>query len=248
LKIPQPTILYEDDDIIAVDKPAGMLTIPDRFDASQPNLVQFLSKKYPTIIPVHRLDRHTSGVNVFAKNAEMHKELSTLFQSREIEKYYMTLVDGVPNPESGKIDAPLTESTATRGKMLVHSRGKESLTDYKIIESYGKYSWLYIRIHTGRMHQVRVHMQYLGTPLIVDKLYGHREHFYLSEIKGKKMNVAKYEEERPLLSRQPLHAEKIVFQHPKTGKKLEITSSLPKDISAVIQQMQKWLTVSKAPN
>ncbi len=245
MKIPQPTFLYEDDDIIAVDKPAGMLTIPDRFNASQPNLVHFLSKNHETIIPVHRLDRFTSGVNVFAKNAEMHKDLSTLFQSRDIEKYYTTLVDGVPHPESGKIDAPLTESTTTRGKMLVHNRGKESLTDYKIIESYGKFSWLYIRIHTGRMHQVRVHMQYLGTPLIVDKLYGHREHFYLSEIKGKKMNVGKYEEERPLLSRQPLHAEKIIFSHPKTGQKLEIVSPLPKDMKATIQQLQKWLTINK---
>lgn len=243
MKLQTPTVLYEDETLIVIDKPAGMLTIPDRFDASQPNLVHYLQKNNETIIPVHRLDRHTSGVNVFAKNADSHRELSTLFQSREIEKYYMTLVEGVPHPASGRIDVPLTESTTTRGKMLVHSRGKESLTDYKVIESYEKFSWLYIRIHTGRMHQVRVHMQYLGTPLIVDPLYGHREHFFLSEIKGKKMKLGKQVDERPILSRQPLHAEKIVFRHPSTGHKLEISAPLPKDLRAVIQQMQKWLPV-----
>jgi RluA family pseudouridine synthase len=228
-----------------VDKPAGMLTIPDRFDASQPNLVAYLQKSHGTIIPVHRLDRYTSGVHIFAKNAETHKEISLMFQSREVEKYYMTLVDGVPKPSSGRIDVPLTESTTTRGKMLVHSRGKESVTDYKVLESYGLFSWLYVRIHTGRMHQVRVHMQYLGTPLIVDTLYGLREHFYLSEIKGKKMKLGKAEEEKPLLSRQPLHAEKLVFRHPSTGENLSITAPLPKDMRAVIQQMQKWLPVQK---
>lgn len=240
----KPHILFEDDSIVVVDKPAGMLTIPDRFDASQPNLVAFLQKTRDTVIPVHRLDRYTSGVNVFTKNADTHKEMSLLFQSREVEKYYMTIVDGVPHPASGRIDVPLTESTTTRGKMIVHNRGKACVTDYKILESYGQYSWLYVRIHTGRMHQVRVHMQYLGSPLIVDKLYGHREHFYLSEIKGKKMNVSKYGEEHPLLSRQPLHAEKIVFSHPNTGARMDITAPMPKDMRAVIQQMQKWLTVT----
>lgn len=241
MKFKSPEILFEDEYMIAVNKPAGILTIPDRFNAEIPNLVKGLKQKYPELIPVHRLDKFTSGVILFAKDAETHKLLSASFESREIEKYYIAIVDGVPSPESGRIEVPLSESTVTRGKMLVHKRGKASLTDFKILKSFKIFSLLYIRIHTGRMHQIRVHMQYLGNPLIVDPLYGNREAFFLSEIKHKKFNTGKSDEERPLLSRQPLHAEKLVIHHPYTSEKIEITAELPKDMEATIHQMEKWI-------
>ena len=234
-------IIFEDDDLLVVDKPAGVLTIQDRFNPQIPNLSGMLKKLHPEIIPVHRLDKFTSGVNVFAKNAESHKILSIAFQSREVEKYYYAITDGVPSPESGRIDVPLAESTVTRGKMLAHPRGKESITDYKIVKNFKSYSLLYIRIYTGRTHQIRVHMQYLGNPLIVDPLYGNREAFFLSEIKQKKFNLSKFEEEKPLITRQPLHAEKIILIHPVNKEKLEFVSPLPKDILAVINQMEKWI-------
>lgn len=234
-------ILYEDDCMIAVYKEPGILTIPDRFNATIPNLVSGLKGKYEELIPVHRLDKFTSGVNLFAKNAETHRLLSMSFEAREVEKYYLAIVDGIPSPESGRIDIPLSESTVTRGKMLAHKRGKESLTEYKILQSFRKYSLIYVRIYTGRMHQIRVHMQYLGNPLIVDALYGNREAFFLSEIKQKKFNLGKQDEERPLLSRQPLHAEKLVIPHPFTGEKVEITAAMPKDMQAVLTQMEKWI-------
>lgn len=227
--------------MIAVNKAAGILTIPDRFNPDLPNLVSILKKQYPDVIPVHRIDKFTTGVNLFAKDAESHKLLSEVFESREIEKYYLAIVDGLPNPESGRIDVPLAESTVTRGKMLAHKRGKPSTTDYKIIKSFRNFSYVYIRIYTGRMHQVRVHMQYLGNPLIVDSLYGNRDAFYLSEIKHKKFNIGKDQEEKPLLSRQPLHAEKIVFTHPITHQKIEIVAGVPKDIQATLTQMEKWI-------
>jgi 23S rRNA pseudouridine1911/1915/1917 synthase len=236
-----PEILFEDEYLIAINKPAGVLTIPDRFNPEIPNLMAMLKPVYPDIIPVHRIDKFTSGINLFAKNAESHYWMSELFQSHKVEKYYTAIVDGIPYPESGRIDVPITESTITRGKMLVHKRGKASITDYKIMHSYGQYSLLHIRIRTGRMHQVRVHMQYLGHPLIVDSLYGNREAFYLSEIKHKKMNLSKYKDELPLLSRQPLHAHRLCFKHAVTGKNIEINCDVPKDISAVINQMRKWL-------
>lgn len=237
----KPEILYEDQYLLAVSKPAGMLSIPDRFNPDLPNLVSFLKPMYPDLIPVHRLDKFTSGVIIMAKDAETHKKLSEQFMSREVEKYYMAIVDGMPEPESGHIDVPLAESTVTRGKMLVHKRGKPSVTDYKILKRYGKYSFIYLRLHTGRMHQIRVHMQYLGHPLIVDDLYGHRSKFYLSEIKHRNFKQSKFEDEQPLLSRQPLHAEKVVFSHPATGERMEISSPLPKDMEAVLNQMEKWL-------
>jgi len=227
--------------MIAVNKSPGILTIPDRFNPDLPNLVSILKKSFPDVIPVHRIDKFTSGVNLFAKDAETHKLLSEIFESRDIEKYYLAIVDGIPSPESGKIDIPLAESTVTRGKMLAHKRGKPSATDYKVLKSFRNFAFLYIRIYTGRMHQVRVHMQYLGNPLIVDPLYGNREAFYLSEIKHKKFNIGKSQEEKPLLARQPLHAEKIVFTHPYTHQKIEITAPIPKDMQAVLTQMEKWL-------
>lgn len=235
------SVLYEDDMMIAVNKAPGILTVPDRFNTDLPNLVSILKKNNPDLIPVHRIDKFTSGVNLFAKNAESHKILSALFQSRDIEKYYLAIVDGIPSPESGRIDIPLSESTVTRGKMLVHKRGKPSTTDYKILKSYRHYSYVYIRIHTGRMHQVRVHMQYLGNPLIVDPLYGKRDAFYLSEIKAKRFNLGKLQEEKPLLTRQPLHAEKLVFTHPTNNQRIEIVAPIPKDMQAVLTQMEKWV-------
>jgi RluA family pseudouridine synthase len=234
-------ILYEDEWMVAVNKPSGVLSIPDRFNPKFPNLVSKLKTLHEDIIPVHRLDKFTSGINLFAKDPETHRALSMSFESREIEKYYVAIVDGVPSPESGRIDAPLSESMVTRGKMLVHQRGKESITEYKVLKSFRNYSLIYLRLHTGRMHQIRVHMQYLGNPLVVDKLYGNREAFFLSEIKHKKFNIGKFEEERPLLTRQPLHAEKLVFKHPHTDETIEIKSPMPKDMNALITQMEKWL-------
>ncbi len=236
-----PEILFEDEYLIAVNKPAGVLTIQDRFNPDITNLVSILKTKYPEIIPVHRIDKFTSGINLFAKNAEAHKWMSTLFMSREIEKYYTAIVDGKPYPESGRIDVPLAESTVTRGKMLVHKRGKASITDYKIIKTFERFSLLHVRILTGRMHQVRVHLQYLGHPLIVDPLYGSRDAFYLSEIKQKKFNLGKYEDERPILSRQPLHAHKLCFTHQITGNQVDIECPLPKDMTAILNQMEKWI-------
>lgn len=236
-------ILFEDEYMIAVNKPAGVLSIPDRFNADIPNLIGQLKKANPEILPVHRLDKFTTGINLFAKDTESHKALSAIFESRDIEKYYHAIVDGSPQPESGRIDVPLAESTVTRGKMLVHQRGKPSTTDYKIIKSYRHFSHIYLRIFTGRMHQIRVHMQYLGNPLIVDTLYGNRDAFFLSEIKHKKFNLGKFDEERPLLSRQPLHASRLVFDHPFTEQKVEIEAPLPKDMQAVLTQMDKWIKV-----
>lgn len=236
-----PEILFEDDYLLAVNKPAGVLTIQDRFNPEIVNLIGNLKTKWPDIIPVHRIDKYTSGINLFAKNADTHKWMSNLFEFRNVEKYYTAIVDGIPYPESGRIDVPIAESTVTRGKMLINKRGKSSITDYKIIKSYGRYSLLHCRIWTGRTHQVRVHLQYLGHPLIVDTLYGNRDAFFLSEIKQRKYNLGKAEEERPLLSRQPLHAHKLCFVHAITNQPVEINCPLPKDMTAVISQMNKWI-------
>jgi len=151
---PKITILYQDDHLLAVDKPAGILTIPDRFDPEIPNLMEILTPSFGQLFTVHRLDKYTSGVNIFARNAEVHRALSMAFEGRDVEKYYYAIVDGTPVPESGRIEIPLAESTVTRGKMLVHPRGKMSVTEYKTIHAFRHFTLLYHRIYTGRMHQI----------------------------------------------------------------------------------------------
>lgn len=232
-------VLYEDDYVIAVNKPAGYLSIPDRFIAEIPNVKGLLEAQYGEIYTVHRLDKYTSGVIIFAKDAESHRFLSAQWMERLPEKYYTAIVDGVPSPASDTIDLALAESMAKRGKMVVNKRGKESVSQYLVVEDYKTFSLVELQIYTGRMHQIRVHMAERGHPLVVDKLYGKREFLMLSELKGKKYNRAKDEEERPLLSRQPLHAHRLVIAHPKTELPLTIEAPVPKDIRAVVNQMRK---------
>jgi len=170
---------------------------------------------------------------------ETHKFLSAEWMDRRPEKYYEAIVDGVPAIESGKVDLPLAESMTRRGKMLTHPRGKESVTLFKVTEAYSRFSFIYLKILTGRMHQIRVHMADMGHPLIVDTLYGKREAFFLSELKGRKYKKSKDEEERPLLARQPLHAAKLVVNHPKTGEPITFEAKMPKDMRAVLNQLRK---------
>jgi len=234
-------IVFEDDHMVAVNKEAGMLTIPDRFRKDIPNLFDLLSRDRDELYTVHRLDKYTSGGLLFAKSKEVHRSLSESFMNRIPEKYYLAVVDGVPHEATGEIDQPLTESMVTRGKMLVHPRGKASKTSFEVLESYVKFALLKVKIHTGRLHQIRVHLAHIGHPLMVDSLYGKRDEFYLSEIKGRKFRMKKGEEERPLLTRQPLHSHRLLLPHPITQDSLELTFEPPKDLRALIKQLDKLL-------
>lgn len=237
------TILYEDDQIVAIDKPAGLLSIPERFDRGNLSAAEILKSHYPDLHVIHRLDKDTSGVMVFAKNAEAHQFLSKAFEGRDVEKYYLAIVNG-SCPEEGEINAPLAESLTKRGTMVVTKKGKESLSRYKLIKDFGICSLVEVQIFTGRMHQIRVHMAYEGHPLFVDAVYGSREQFLLSEIKGRKYKIGKWtEEELPLVHRQTLHAHRLVIPHPVTNERLEIIAPMPKDFKALIHQLKKNLKV-----
>ena len=167
----QLEIIFENDQFIALNKPSGLLSIPDRL-GQEISLKDILKEKYGSIYTVHRLDRDTSGIIVFAKTEESHKELSALFEGREMEKYYVGLVYGNMMNSEGSIDAPIMEHPGKATKMMTHAKGKISLTDYTVLESFRTYSWVRFRIHTGRTHQIRVHMQHIGHSIVCDEIYG----------------------------------------------------------------------------
>jgi 23S rRNA pseudouridine955/2504/2580 synthase/23S rRNA pseudouridine1911/1915/1917 synthase len=236
----KPEILFENDSFIAINKPAGLLSIPDR-EGKEPSLKSWLREKYGNIFTVHRLDRETSGVIVFAKDEETHKFLSVAFEQRDVEKFYQGLVQGSLPETKGSIDLPIMEHPAKPGTMVTGKHGKASLTDYEVIEDLGLYSLVQFNIHTGRTHQIRVHMQALGHPIACDELYGDARPIKLSSFK-RNFKLSKYEEEeRPILSRLALHSQLLHFKDAK-GEYHTLEAPLPKDMRALIQQLKKWKT------
>ncbi|GAA4464100.1 RluA family pseudouridine synthase [Nemorincola caseinilytica] len=233
-------ILYEDDDLLVASKPAGMLVVPDRFNNALPSLNKALEKQVGMKMwVVHRLDRETSGVICFAKHEQSHRYLSILFQERDVNKYYAGLVKGVVVPEQGRIENYLAEHPANNGTMMVARKGKLAVTDYRVAEQWPLYALMQFQIHTGRTHQIRVHMRSIGHPLVCDDLYGDGKPFMLSEIKRKYRLSDKEEAERPLLSRLALHAYKLEFQK-EDGTHIVAEAELPKDIAACVKQLNKW--------
>jgi 23S rRNA pseudouridine955/2504/2580 synthase/23S rRNA pseudouridine1911/1915/1917 synthase len=236
----KPEILFEDDDLLLVNKPAGLLVIPDRFNSQLPSLNKLMEQITGQKIWVtHRLDRDTSGIICFAKNEEAHKYLSSLFMERDVNKYYAGLVTGIVMPEEGRLESMIAEHPAVNGKMIVAKKGKLAITDYKVVEQWPLIALMQFQIHTGRTHQIRVHMQSIGHPILCDELYGDGRPFFVSSIK-KKYNMSKYEEhERPLLSRLALHAYKLEFQK-QDGTPISVEAPLPKDMAATVNQLNKW--------
>jgi 23S rRNA pseudouridine955/2504/2580 synthase/23S rRNA pseudouridine1911/1915/1917 synthase len=230
-------IIQETANWVAINKPSGLLSIPDR-EGKEISLKQMLMEQYGNIFTVHRIDRDTSGLIIFARNETAHKHLSQQFESRQTEKYYQGLVIGSVVPTNGSIDAPIAEHPVQKGLMVIHRQGKEALTDYEVLRDFRLYSWMQFRIHTGRTHQIRVHMKQLGHPLVADELYGDGKPFLLSSIKPK-FKLSKYElEERPILSRLALHAFSLRFTDV-DGSMVSIEAPLPKDMRATLQQLEK---------
>ncbi len=229
-------IILENDLFIVINKPSGLLSVPDRIQ-SEPSLKDMLLARYANIYTVHRLDKATSGIIVFAKDEATHKQLSQLFETRDVEKYYLGLVHGSLINENGSIDAPIMQHPADNGTMIIHQKGKPSLTDYQVLESFKQFTWLQFRIHTGRTHQIRVHMKHIGNSIACDELYGDGKPVLLSSIK-KKFKLSKHdEEERPILGRLGLHSWKLKFQL--NGETYALEAEPPKDLRALLQQLRK---------
>ncbi len=230
-------ILVENDWFVVINKPAGMLSIPDRMQ-SERSLKDILMEKYGNIFTVHRLDKETSGIIVFAKDEDSHKQLSQLFEGREVKKFYLGLVNGTLINQNGSIDAAIMEHPAKNGSMVINVKGKPSLTDYEVLEDFRIYSWVQFQIHTGRTHQIRLHTKHLGNSIACDAIYGDGKPVLISALK-KRYNLAKKEEEeRPILSRLGLHSYRLQFVFNEQEYNLE--APLPKDLTALLQQLRKW--------
>jgi 23S rRNA pseudouridine1911/1915/1917 synthase len=230
-------IIKETDQFIVLNKPPGLLSIPDR-EGKDISLKSLLQDAYGEIFTVHRLDRDTSGIIVFAKTAEEHQFLSKSFEDRTVEKYYAGIVNGTLSEKKGTVEVTMMQHPGKMGIMIVDRKGKNSITDYEVIEEFGKYSLMQFRIHTGRTHQIRLHMQYLGHSIVCDETYGDGQPIMVSSIR-RKFKLSKSEfEERPILARLGLHAQKLKFQD-QAGNSYELEAEMPKDMRALLQQLRK---------
>ncbi len=233
-------ILFDDPFFLVVDKSAGIPVIAERSKNPIPGLFDRLVMEFGDELRlVHRIDKQTSGLVIIAKGTEIQQYFSRLFLQREIDKYYLAIVEGVlTNEDWEQIDAPIfIRPNATTAS--VHKKGRKSLTLYRTLENYGLASLVELRLITGRTHQIRVHMAHIGHPLLVDKWYGNREEIFLSDIKKRKYRLKEFEEELPLVSRHTLHASRINFKHPDNGQMIDIQSPLPKDLNALVNQLRK---------
>lgn len=230
--------IFENDDFIAINKESGTLSIPDRHDEAQLSLYKVLNQKYGKIFIVHRLDRDTSGLILFAKNEATHKYLSQLFEQRKIEKKYLGIVRGSMPEKNGSVNEPIAEHPVKKGMMTISKKGKASLTNYEVLEDYGIFSLVQFDIQSGRTHQIRVHTKSIGHPIISDELYGDGKPILLSSFKKKYKLSQNDLEERPIISRLALHSASLHFtdiHH----KEFFIEAPLPKDMKALLQQLKK---------
>ena len=167
-----------------------------------------------------------------------HKFLSKQFEQRQTTKIYQGMVIGSLMEKKGSMDAPIAEHPAQNGTMIIHRNGKESLTDYEVLEDFSIFSFVQFQIHTGRTHQIRVHMKDMGNPIVCDPLYGDGKPILVSSLKSKFKLSKDIEEERPILNRLALHSFQLSFTDG-GGKLIELEAPLPKDLRATLQQLRK---------
>lgn len=240
--VPEPiplNVVYEDEDIIVIDKPAGMVVHPGAGieSGTLANALAYhfaeLSSVSGTARPgiVHRIDKDTSGLLVAAKNDFSHEMLSEQFQARTVYKLYIALVYGRMSQSRGEIDANIGRSAHNRTRMAVlrGGKGRQALTLFEVAESYREFTLLKIQIKTGRTHQIRVHMAHIGHPVVGDSTYGGGRENTLRNAAARKSVQA--------LGRQFLHSAQISFAHPRTGDRMEFQSTLPAELVSFLAHL-----------
>ncbi len=241
---PRLSILYASESIVAIDKPSGLLSVPDRYHEDKPSLARMVLTTYPNARPLHRLDFETSGVLLFCILPDAFGWYSDQFEQRQVMKKYLVICDGRLMQERGIIDAPLfTQST---GKVIVTKRGKSSQTEWSLRKVYRHHSLIEAHPLTGRTHQIRVHLSSIGHPVTGDLVYGSQGPLLLSQLKGKHRYKpdTSLEEERPLISRIALHASGMGIREYLSGVQLLLESPLPKDMRVAIAKLNQYATIS----
>ncbi|MBN1391289.1 MAG: RluA family pseudouridine synthase [Sedimentisphaerales bacterium] len=228
-------IIYEDDDIIVINKPAGISVTKDRTGAAQ--LKDLLGAQLRL---VHRLDKDTSGVMLLAKNVEAQTEFTAYFEKREIKKTYLAIIAGFVADRQGTIDAPLTNHPKKPSLMCVaHKRGKEAVTEWRLLADFGSFALLAVQPLTGRTHQIRVHLPSVGLPLAIDPLYGSSRPIFLSEFKSE-YRLGKFQVEKPLIERLTLHAYQLVVPKGTENRPVCFIARLDKKFAACLKMLTKY--------
>jgi len=229
------TVIFEDEKIIVVNKTSGISVCGDRWDESKERLDKLIERdlKLRKVYTIHRIDKETSGIIVFAKDRETHRSLSASFEQRQVAKLYTAVVHGRPSWKETICDLALVPNGNKKHMTIIDKyHGKESLTNFTCVTSAGNYSVLQARPQTGRIHQIRVHAAALGHPVVCDILYGKETPVKLSSFKRSWRGDPL--EEKPLLSRLGLHALELTLPDSRV-----FTALLPRDMASLIKQMEK---------
>jgi RluA family pseudouridine synthase len=244
-------VLFEDAHLIALEKPSGLLSSPDRYDPDRPNLMRLLHDGIAQQKPwaarrgltylanAHRLDFETSGVMLLAKNKPVLVALAEQFAGEKPAKLYLALVSGSPPEDRFTIDLPLAPDPRRPGTMgIATRRGKRSRTDIEVVQRFRGYTFLHCRPVTGRTHQIRVHLQRSGLPILADSLY-FGQPLLLSDIK-RAYRPKPGAEERPLMPRLALHAAELTVRHPVTGAEVTISAPMPKHFAVALKYLRQF--------
>ena len=212
-------LIYLDDEIIVVNKPADLAVLPDGWEPDAPYLLKILEEQYEKVWVVHRLDKITSGVMVFARTADAHRALNRQFERHEVEKVYHAIVEGNPPWDEKICKMPLRVNVGHKHRTAIdHKRGKPAETHFKVLIRGQARALLEARPLTGRTHQIRAHLSALGYPLLGDVLYGASH--------------------TDLIARPALHALSLTFTHPKSGERVIYSAPYPKDIEQLKEQFK----------
>ncbi len=240
-------ILYEDEDLIILNKPADLLVHPARGNTHgtlvnalahySDRLSSGLGEFRPGI--VHRLDRDTTGVMVVTKHDEAQWDIAKQFETRQVKKTYLAIVHGTPELQAARITAPLGVHPTIREKYAIRPEiGKEAVTYYEVLEAFRGFSLLKLEPHTGRTHQIRVHLSYIKHPVVADDMYGGKV-VYRWQLADAEPAV-----EEPVMTRCALHAYSLEFTHPRTGERVKFEAPLPPDMQTLLDLLRQYRAIT----